>query len=166
MADGGIASQPRILVDLPIKFNHFDSVESFFVIDLDERWDLIIGMTWLETHQPWIDWRAKKIYKVTWLDDSRPWWIHRRSADKSSAPTTLMAMSNVLATFEVPLRSLTPTQAALPVPADPLSTAPPHVTNPTTTTADVIIKRTCNLDELPRTSSEIVAIPNMSFHAF
>ena len=45
-------------VDLNIKFLDFNSVERCAVLDLDSRYDLILGMAWLEHHQPWIDWRS------------------------------------------------------------------------------------------------------------
>ncbi|KAG9408048.1 hypothetical protein AC1031_021286 [Aphanomyces cochlioides] len=41
----------------------FVSDETYFVIDLDERWDLILGMGWLEKHQPTINWKLKTISK-------------------------------------------------------------------------------------------------------
>jgi hypothetical protein len=31
------------------------------VIDLDEHWDLILGMGWLEKHNLLIDWRSKSM---------------------------------------------------------------------------------------------------------
>ena len=39
----------------------FDSIERCLVLDLDSRYDLILGMAWLERHDPWIDWRSKTI---------------------------------------------------------------------------------------------------------
>ena len=39
----------------------FDSIESCLVLDLDSRYDLILGMAWLERHGPWIDWRSKTL---------------------------------------------------------------------------------------------------------
>ncbi|GMF40303.1 unnamed protein product [Phytophthora fragariaefolia] len=38
---------------------HFDSVERCLVLDLDARYDLILGKAWRERHEPWIDWRSK-----------------------------------------------------------------------------------------------------------
>ncbi|POM77425.1 Gag protein [Phytophthora palmivora] len=47
-------------MDLAIKFEDFDSTESFLVLDMD-KYDLILGMPWLERHESWIDWRGKAI---------------------------------------------------------------------------------------------------------
>ncbi|POM68311.1 Pol protein [Phytophthora palmivora] len=47
-------------MDLAVKFEDFDSTESFLVLDMD-KYDLILGMPWLEKHEPWIDWRGKAI---------------------------------------------------------------------------------------------------------
>ena len=58
----GVAARTRkIEVDLRVEFADFDSVESFTVLDMDGRFDLILGMPWLERHEPWIDWRTKSI---------------------------------------------------------------------------------------------------------
>ncbi|GMF16591.1 unnamed protein product [Phytophthora fragariaefolia] len=59
----GLATGPRVTVskvpvDLGMKFLDFDSVERCLVLDPDARYDLILGMAWLERHEPWIDWRS------------------------------------------------------------------------------------------------------------
>ncbi|GMF39395.1 unnamed protein product [Phytophthora fragariaefolia] len=40
---------------------HFGSVERCLALDLDARYDLILGMAWLERHGPWINWRSKTL---------------------------------------------------------------------------------------------------------
>ena len=40
---------------------HFDSVERCLVLDLDSIYDLILGMFWLELHEPWIDLGSKTL---------------------------------------------------------------------------------------------------------
>ncbi|KAH9119615.1 hypothetical protein AeMF1_007794 [Aphanomyces euteiches] len=55
LADGRIVSNPRQTVVLDISIDDFSSKEEFFLMDLDDRWDLILGMGWLERHQPLID---------------------------------------------------------------------------------------------------------------
>ncbi|POM80928.1 Reverse transcriptase-rnase h-integrase [Phytophthora palmivora] len=42
-------------MDLGVKFEDFDSTVSFLALDMD-KYDLILGMLWLEKHEPWIDW--------------------------------------------------------------------------------------------------------------
>ena len=39
----------------------FDSVERCLVLDLDSKYDLILGMAWLERYEPWIDWRSETL---------------------------------------------------------------------------------------------------------
>ncbi|GMF35141.1 unnamed protein product [Phytophthora fragariaefolia] len=46
--------------DGSLKFEDFDSTERFIVLEMD-KYDLILGMPWLEKHEPWIDWRGKAI---------------------------------------------------------------------------------------------------------
>ena len=36
-------------------------MERCLVLDLDTRYDLILGMAWLERHELWIDWRSKTL---------------------------------------------------------------------------------------------------------
>ncbi|GMF30994.1 unnamed protein product [Phytophthora fragariaefolia] len=52
---------PKVPVDLGVKFLDLDSVERCLVLDLDARYELILGMAWLEHHEPWIDWRSKPL---------------------------------------------------------------------------------------------------------
>ncbi len=41
-----------------INMNGFKSIDTFYVIDLDGRWDLILSIGWLAKHNPLIDWRS------------------------------------------------------------------------------------------------------------
>ena len=61
LATGTVVTTPKILVDLRMKFEDFDAVETCMVLDMDARYDVILGMPWLMRHQPWIDWRTKSI---------------------------------------------------------------------------------------------------------
>ncbi|KAG4037513.1 hypothetical protein PC123_g26923 [Phytophthora cactorum] len=60
LADGKVITVPRIHMDLAVKFEDFDSSEQFTVLEMD-KYALILGMPWLEKHEPWIDWRGKAI---------------------------------------------------------------------------------------------------------
>ncbi|POM79616.1 Gag protein, partial [Phytophthora palmivora] len=60
LADGTVVNVPGVRMDLAVKFEDFDSTESFLVLDMD-KYDLILGMPWLEKHEPWIDWHGKAI---------------------------------------------------------------------------------------------------------
>uniref|UniRef100_H3H492 Reverse transcriptase domain-containing protein n=1 Tax=Phytophthora ramorum TaxID=164328 RepID=H3H492_PHYRM len=59
LATGTRVTVPKVPVNLGVKFLDFDSVERCLVLDLDSRYDLILGMAWLERHEPWIDWRQE-----------------------------------------------------------------------------------------------------------
>uniref|UniRef100_H3GPY2 Integrase catalytic domain-containing protein n=1 Tax=Phytophthora ramorum TaxID=164328 RepID=H3GPY2_PHYRM len=61
LATGTRVTVPKVAVNLGVKFLDFDSVERCLVLDLDSRYDLILGMAWLEHHEPWIDWRSKPL---------------------------------------------------------------------------------------------------------
>ena len=56
MADGKPRSMPKRIVSLGYKFDGFQSIDEFLVIDLNQSFDCIFGMPWLRRHQPEIDW--------------------------------------------------------------------------------------------------------------
>ena len=55
LATGTRVTVPKISLNLNIQFLDFDSAERCHVLDLDSIYDLILGMAWLERHEPWID---------------------------------------------------------------------------------------------------------------
>ncbi|GMF15524.1 unnamed protein product [Phytophthora fragariaefolia] len=61
LATGSIVSTRKVTIPLNVKVDDFDSVEPFIVLDMDDRYDLILGMPWLAKHEPWIDWRSRTI---------------------------------------------------------------------------------------------------------
>ena len=61
LATGSRVTVPKVPLNLGVKFMDFDSIERCLVLDLDSRYDLILGMAWLERHEPWIDWRSKTL---------------------------------------------------------------------------------------------------------
>ena len=61
LATGARVTVPKVSLNLGLKFLDFDSVERCLVLDLESRYDLILGMALLERHEPWIDWRSKTL---------------------------------------------------------------------------------------------------------
>jgi hypothetical protein len=61
LATGTRATVPKVAVNLGVKCLDFDSIERCLVIDLDSRYDLILGMAWLKRHEPWIDGRSNTL---------------------------------------------------------------------------------------------------------
>ncbi|GMF57304.1 unnamed protein product [Phytophthora fragariaefolia] len=61
LATGTRVTVPTVPVDLGVKFLDFDSVERCLVLDLDARYDIVLGMAWLKRHEPRIDWRLKTL---------------------------------------------------------------------------------------------------------
>ena len=61
LATGSIVSTQKVILPLAVKFDEFESIEPFIVLDMDDRYDLILGMPWLVKHEPWIDWRSRTI---------------------------------------------------------------------------------------------------------
>ncbi|GMF41108.1 unnamed protein product [Phytophthora fragariaefolia] len=44
LATGSIVPTRKVVLPLNVKFDDFDSVEPFIVLDMDDRYDLILGM--------------------------------------------------------------------------------------------------------------------------
>ncbi|GMF25311.1 unnamed protein product [Phytophthora fragariaefolia] len=61
LATGSIVSTRKVTIPISVKFDDFNSVEPFIVLDMDDRYDLILGMPWLAMYEPWIDWRSRTI---------------------------------------------------------------------------------------------------------
>ena len=59
LATGMTVREPESTIDLKMKFLDFDCIEQFIVLDMDTRYDLILGFPWLQSHEPWIDWRER-----------------------------------------------------------------------------------------------------------
>ncbi|KAF1321848.1 Pol protein, partial [Globisporangium splendens] len=61
LADGSTVHTEGVQVELSFSFCDFVCKETFVVLAMGSRYDLILGMPWLAKHQPWIDWRARTI---------------------------------------------------------------------------------------------------------
>ncbi|GMF21243.1 unnamed protein product [Phytophthora fragariaefolia] len=61
LATGSIVSKRKVTIPLIVKLDDFNSVERFVVLEMDDRYDIILGMFWLAKHEPWIDWRSRTI---------------------------------------------------------------------------------------------------------
>ncbi|POM63383.1 Pol protein, partial [Phytophthora palmivora] len=60
LVDSTVVNIPGVRMDLAVKFEGFASTESFLVLDM-EKYNVILGMPWLEKRETWIDWRGKAI---------------------------------------------------------------------------------------------------------
>ena len=52
---------PKVPLNLGVKVLDFESTERCLVLGLASRYDLILGMAWLERHEIWIDWRSNTL---------------------------------------------------------------------------------------------------------
>ena len=55
LATKTIVSVSKVSLDLSVKFLDFNCKNRCLILDLDTRYDLILGMAWLERHEPCID---------------------------------------------------------------------------------------------------------------
>jgi hypothetical protein len=56
LATGITTVGPRRIIRLKISLQGFNGVEEFYVLKMDDKYDIIIGMPWLKRHAPQIDW--------------------------------------------------------------------------------------------------------------
>ncbi|KAF1313280.1 reverse transcriptase, partial [Globisporangium splendens] len=61
LANGSTVKMPKRVVRLAIKCEDFRGEDEFILLDLDDKFDLILGMPWLKRYQPSIDWMKMKI---------------------------------------------------------------------------------------------------------
>ena len=52
----------KTVIDLSLSFSGFECTTRFIVLDMDDRYDLILGMPWLTKHEPFVDWRGRQVY--------------------------------------------------------------------------------------------------------
>uniref|UniRef100_K3WZI2 Peptidase A2 domain-containing protein n=1 Tax=Globisporangium ultimum (strain ATCC 200006 / CBS 805.95 / DAOM BR144) TaxID=431595 RepID=K3WZI2_GLOUD len=52
---------PKRVLRMAIECDDFRGEDEFIALDLDDKFDLILGMPWLRRYQPSIDWKKKKI---------------------------------------------------------------------------------------------------------
>ncbi|KAF1315245.1 reverse transcriptase, partial [Globisporangium splendens] len=61
LANGSTVKMPKCVVRLAIKCEDFRGEDEFILLDLDDKFDIILGMPWLKRYQPSIDWMNMKI---------------------------------------------------------------------------------------------------------
>ncbi|GMF22945.1 unnamed protein product [Phytophthora fragariaefolia] len=59
LATSSMVSNRKVTIPLIVKFDDFNSIEQFIVLDMNDRYDLIPSMPWLAKHEPWIYWRSR-----------------------------------------------------------------------------------------------------------
>ena len=61
LANGSCVKMPRKITRLKMKFEDFRGEADFILLDLDEKFDMILGMPWLRQYQPSIDWKSMPV---------------------------------------------------------------------------------------------------------
>ena len=61
LADGTQLSVPKSSITLQYSFEDFKDKDDFLLLDLDERFDIILGLPWCQRHQPTIDWNKYSV---------------------------------------------------------------------------------------------------------
>ena len=61
LANGSLITTPLVNLKTDLSFSGFTCREELIVLDMNYKYDVILGMPWLEKHQPWINWRTKEM---------------------------------------------------------------------------------------------------------
>ncbi|KAF1318072.1 reverse transcriptase, partial [Globisporangium splendens] len=61
LANGSTVKMPKRVVRLAIKCEDFRGEDEFILLDLDDKFDVILDMPWLKRYQPSVDWMNMKI---------------------------------------------------------------------------------------------------------
>ncbi len=61
LANGTVVQVPLYTVELHLDYGPYSSKDEYVVLDLDDHMDVVLGMPWLETNEPTIDWKKKSI---------------------------------------------------------------------------------------------------------
>jgi len=61
LANGSIVQVPLVMIKLHLDYGPYSSTDEYVVLDLDDHMDVVLGMPWLETNEPTIDWKKKSI---------------------------------------------------------------------------------------------------------
>jgi hypothetical protein len=61
MANGSSITIQKQIIELTYSVNDYEGTDSFFLLDLDDRFDVILGMSWLIRHQPIINWANQSV---------------------------------------------------------------------------------------------------------
>ena len=61
LADGTVLTVPQRTLTLEYSLEDLSGKDDFLLLDLDERFDLILGLPWCSKHQPIIDWNSYSV---------------------------------------------------------------------------------------------------------
>lgn len=88
LATGMIVSIIKRLVRLDLNIQGFRGIETFVVIDLDDRFDVIIGMPWFNKHRPQFDWDNNCLISYKQSDSVVPFSLSAANALESDGPNS------------------------------------------------------------------------------
>ncbi|TJX12520.1 retroviral-like aspartic protease, partial [Tissierella creatinini] len=63
LATGAIVKTEKRMVRVRFTYEGQEFVETFIVLDLDDKFDIVLGMPWLARHDPVIDWEKRTLVR-------------------------------------------------------------------------------------------------------
>ncbi|OWY90409.1 reverse transcriptase [Phytophthora megakarya] len=86
LATGAIVKTEKRVIRARFSYKHRVFVEELLVLDLDDKFDMVLGMPWLARHDPEIDWEKRTVVR-----------FGRRGATESDGPVSAADTPNVTA---------------------------------------------------------------------
>jgi len=93
LANGATVTVPKRTLRMCLRYGEFASEDDFLVIELDEKFDVILGMPWMTRHQPVIDWETQSLTRLgvppVRIDPTDVCRVDMRGSEGSIAPSIL-----------------------------------------------------------------------------
>jgi len=108
MANGTSITIQKQTIELTYTVNDYEGTDSFFLLDLDDRLDVILGMSWLISHQPIIDWTNQSVVSFKSFNK-----INFINEDYISLSNAILVSDSALLFYFLTLRNMELTQCAM-----------------------------------------------------
>ena len=93
LATGSTIEVPKRTILLNLTCGTFVAEDEFIVLDLDDKFDIILGMPWSARHQPEIDWEHQSITSISQhktVAEETVFWVHV----STDIPSTLVVSND------------------------------------------------------------------------
>ena len=80
LATGSTVTVPKRSVSLQLSIGSFKATDDFLIMDLDKKFDIILGMPWCIRHEPEIDWKNQSLLSLGRQDiEAQVFWTRSLS---------------------------------------------------------------------------------------
>lgn len=187
LATGATVHVKKRVVGVHYTFEGNDLHDEFVVLDLDDKFDVILGMPWLTKHQPIVDWKRRSVvlnvhtHSQDAVNVTQSSTLDELNAVESDGPASVQLAGGTLATVcESPVSECSPDCAGTTVTCCSSEPSTHHnmgcdAVSPSeeTMTLNVIVndglkvgKATLELESPPSTAKELMELPVLQHKVF